>query len=175
MKKKFASFIVDRLISRNTRKRDVVNLKDAKSVGILFLANSESACKEVNGFAEELRGMGIDTTVVGFINRRDPHEYHLKINNMSFFTLKNCYWYGRPKDFAVRKFVAQEFSILIDLNLKEYLPTRYIPGKSMAHLKVGNMGNNAVDIMIDTSKEPKLRYFINEVIRYLNLLTPKKP
>lgn len=174
MKKRFASFIVDRLIARTSRNRQVVNLKDAESVGIIFLANTKQACKTVNSFAETLREAGIKTEVVGFINRREPHDFHLKESKINFFTLKNCYWYGRPKDFIVRKFVVQPFSMLIDLSLKDHLPTKYIAGRSAAGLKVGAFGNSAVDIMIDVGKNTDLENFIQEVIRYTNILTPGK-
>ncbi len=174
MKKRIAQFIIKNLTSKDKRHRQVVNWNQAKLVGILFYADSEPVIHRVNQFARDLNDQGISTEICGYVNRKELLDFHRKFEGIKFFSNKTVTWYGRPKDFSVNKFIAREFSILIDLNLQERLTTKYITGRSQAHFKVGSSANSMVDLMIAMEEKGDVDQLIIEIQKYVGILSPSK-
>ena len=85
---------------------------------------------------------------------------------------KSLNWYYKPVSEEAEKFVASSFDILIDLNLKENFPCKFLIALSPAHFKVGRFSDREeyYDLMIHIDKERKIDYFIDQVTHYLDVI-----
>jgi len=156
--------------TNNQRQRAVVNLKQAQTVGILFLANKQAQLKEVKELVNYLKDFGIQAKVLGYVSQKDLETWHKTDLVFDYYTQKNCNWYGRPKGTAVEHFIQEPFDFLIDLSLRERPALKFVSSMSMAKLKVGVAQLGTADLMIDIGKKGEVEYFIKELKHYLNLI-----
>lgn len=172
MKKIVAKYMFKRLAKNidSNRERAVVNLSEAQSVGILFFDNNAQTKQQVEELIAYLKQRNIKAKALGYVNQKELDDKHKSNQTYTYFSNKDCNWYGKPKGPVITKFVKTPFSILIDLTLKERSALKFISGMSMAKLKVGVAHNQSADLMIDISKNKTLAYFIEELKHYLNLI-----
>lgn len=156
--------------TNNQRQRAVVNLKQAQTVGILFLANKQVQVKQVKELVDYLKSFGIQAKALGYAPQKDLDNWHKTNLIFDYYTQKQCNWYGRPKGTAVDHFTQEPFDFLIDLSLRERPALKFVSSMSMAKLKVGIAQLGTADLMIDIGKKGDLDYFIKELKHYLNLI-----
>ena len=93
-----------------------------------------------------------------------------------FFCLKDLTWYNAPDNIYARNFMSDEFDILLDLNLNDLFPLRYISALSKANFKVGkrsDRNNSIFDLMIETDEKKGVKYFLKNIDTYLFIINKK--
>ncbi len=152
------------------RQRGIVNLNDAKTIGILFEATDKEEFELVKKYVLYLKELKKKVKAVGYFSTGDTPDFTYSKLEYDFFSKKDLNWYSKPSDKFVSNFIEEEFDILMDLNVHEHFPIRYIAGTSKARFKVGRQkeGDDAIyDLMIEGTEGKGLKYFLRQVDTYL--------
>ncbi|MCH7658583.1 MAG: hypothetical protein IIB05_09740 [Bacteroidetes bacterium] len=170
----FGDFVLKRKLKHFRRIIKVHNFKTAKRIGIIFNATKQEDYRQVSGFIKDILeiGIGMEVKVLGFVNNKDvPNEYLLK-KNFSYFLKRSLNWYRKPVNSEVERFLTEKFDILIDFSLNNDYLFNYIMALSPSRFKVGKFRepNNYYDFMISINKDKDLKYFIEQVRHYLEMI-----
>lgn len=159
-------------------KRDkmFVNMQDAKTVGIIFDATDNSNFELVKKYITYLREMKKRVKAIGYYDQKTiPAMAYSKLE-YDFFCQKDLTWYNSPNSIYVKNFMDDKFDVLLDLNLGDIFPLRYIAALSKANFKVGKKSerNNSIfDLMIETDEKKGLKYFLKNIDTYLFIINKK--
>ncbi len=154
------------------RKKQVFNLKTAKSIGILFDATVTETFDAVREFYHDLKKNGRSVTVLGFVNDKEVPGHYLFKKDFIMFCRKMLNWYGKPVAPDVLVFIKCPFDILIDLTMTDHFVFDYITGSSPARFKVGRFREKRAyaDMMIHLEENTSLEHFIELVSGYLETI-----
>lgn len=169
-------FLGKRLLQRKIRniKRFplVCNIKEAKSVGIIYNATNSVSFEIIKDFTKTLAQKKIEVSSLGYVESKKLIDHYLYRKGFDFFTKSNLNWYNRPVTDTVDEFIKKPFDILINLSLEEYYPIQYVLALSNSLFKVGKyfVEPNYMDLMIDVEKEKKTMTDL-----YVEVTKDKKP
>ncbi len=162
------------------------NLKQAKSIGIIYNATKQEDFILVKDFVCKLKTIVPQVQAMGFVNNKELSDFHIQPLEFSFFCNSDLNWYYKPHEDSVDEFVKKEFDILIDLNFKELLAARFVLAESAALFKTGRFCNiepNYYDLMIQLPKIDKnqedeedvnpLILLIQQTEHYLQMIKPE--
>lgn len=149
--------------------RKVVNMRNAKEIGLLFDASDTNVASLVTAFADTLRKERKRVVLLGYYNFPKP-----AINfDFPYFNRKNVNWYYEPTGLLVEEFIARRFDILISAHVEENLPLEYIASMSQSTFRVGQYHKDktyAYDFMIDLKGEKNLRKLMEQVKYYMEMV-----
>ena len=155
------------------RNRCVMNIDDAKSIGLVYDASDEATYAIVSDFVRFFQERQKTVKAIGFINyNRLPHYCFPKLF-YDYFTKRDLNWYFKPNKTRIIDFINEEFDIIIDLCLYDCFPLICISGLSKAKFKVGRYSEKYPDIydfMLKVDHEISLEDFIKEIINYLSII-----
>jgi hypothetical protein len=158
------------------RDKMFVNMQDAKTVGIVFEATDNSNFELVKKYITYLREMKKKVKAIGFYNQKNiPAMAYSKLE-YDFFCQKDLSWFNAPNSIYVKNFMEEKFDILLDLNLNDLFPLRYISTRSKANFKVGkksDRNNSIFDLMIEMDEKKGLKYFLKNIDTYLFIINKK--
>ena len=166
-------FFLSGEVKKLHRDRMFVNIQDAKTIGIVFNASESSDFDLVKKYITYLKQMKKRVKAIGFYNQKSVPSLAYSKLEYDFFCLKDMTWYNAPNSIYVKNFVEDTYDILLDLNLEDLFPLRYISTLSKAKFKVGKKGNrnNSIfDMMIETDKGKGLKYFLKNIDTYLFII-----
>lgn len=153
-----------------------VNLNDARTVAILFEAASQEDFDLVKRYVLYLREMRKKVKVIGYFNSKEVPQMAYSRLEYDFFAQKHLNWHMKPVDISVSNFIDEEYDILIDLNIHDQFPLKYIATMSRAKCKVGRTfpGSNKVyDLTIEHTPGKSLKSFLRQVDTYLLMINKK--
>ena len=107
------------------RDRQVVSLRNAKSIGMICEITDEDSYKDVFAVFSKLQTIS-KVQMVGYINENSVPFYCLEQLAADYFCKKNLNWYGKPDMVQIDDFVATDFDILIDFTKSNLAPIHYI-------------------------------------------------
>jgi hypothetical protein len=158
------------------RNKNFVNMQDAKTVGIVFDAMDAGNFDLVKKYITYLREMKKRVKAIGYYDQKNiPSMTYSKLE-YDFFCQKDLTWYNSPSNIYVKNFIDDKFDILLDLNLNDLFPLRYISTLSKANFKVGkksDRNNSIFDLMIETDEKKGLKYFLKNIDTYLFIINKK--
>ena len=154
------------------------NLAHSVKIGIVYLAMDEKAHADVRNYVKKIKDeIGLHKIqCLGYSDEKVLPAFLSARLNFDAFCQKDLNWYRIPGGNTVNNFITEEFDILIDLTLEDYLPIQYIVAKSKARFKVGRFtsGNQRfLDMMIDIAGANSLPQLIAHVDRYLLMINAK--
>jgi AAA+ ATPase superfamily predicted ATPase len=149
--------------------RKVVNLYDAREIGILFDASDTDRTAIINTFADSLRKERKKITLLGYYNFPKP-----AINfNFPYFNRKNINWHYEPNGALVEEFVAKKFDILINAYIDENLALEYVSAMSQATFRIGHYDKDKIysyDFMVDMKGQRDLRRLLEQLRYYMEMV-----
>ena len=151
------------------------NLAASVKIGIVYVATDEQAHAHVRNYVKRIKeehGIHRIQCLGYYDDKVMPHYLAAKLH-FDAIHQKDLNWYRIPGGNTVNNFIAEEFDVLIDLTLTDYLPIQYIVAKSRARFKVGRWGDSNthfLDMMIDMAGANSLPQFIAQVDRYLLMI-----
>ena len=161
--------IAAKLLGSNP-KRTLTNLRDAKTVGIVYDSTNPDNDIIITKFAEQLRTQGKTVDILAFINdKKIDHKADIEL-----FNTKNLDWNLTPVDERVEKFAAKNFDLLLACFLEDNnFPLEYVVRTSQAKWRVGNFSEHKTDyyeMMVNTETKKELSYFLQQVTHFLNAI-----
>ena len=176
IKKIAGNHYLNKHLPKNQRFRKIVNLDDAKTLGIIYELKDEQTYNHINRFVKLLQDKQITVKAIGYFDGNIRPIYAIEKLSLDYYDRKDLNWYAKPKGNYVSDFIKTDFDILIDLSLNELFQTKYIAGLSKAKFKVGKDGENnkaIFDLMIDINSKTTLDEFITLIIHYLSIINKK--
>ena len=148
-------------------KHDIINLNDAKTIGIVYDSTDTANDTVIAAFAEKLRGQGKEVEILGFV-----HDKKIDTKpGVTIFNIKNLSWTRIPEDERVEKFAAQRFDLLLGCFIGQNLPLEYVTRISKARWRVGAYVENnteGYDMMVNVSGKTDLSYLLEQTTYFLN-------
>ena len=147
-------------------KRTIVNLFDAKSVGILYDASYPGLDIVIERFAGKLRSKGKTAEILAYINdKKIEHKEGLTLINP-----KSVNWYGIPVSEQAMAFCNKPFDLLICGVLNDCKPLEYLASISKAKYRVGpfdEQKTHCYDLMIEMGAKRDLDYLLQQMVHFL--------
>ena len=155
------------------KKFNKFDFNNIENVGILFDATRSEDMELVKQYVAYLKEHRKKVKVIGFFNTKEiPLLTYSKLE-YDFFSVKELNWFGKPTSVYIKNFMDDKFDLLIDLNIADHFPLRYISALSKASFKVGKFSNTDTeiyDLMIETDNTRTLKYFMKQVDIYITML-----
>lgn len=155
------------------RNRNLFNLTTTKTAGILYEASDVEDYELIKKYVGYLREYGIKVKTIGYFSKKEIPEFTFSKLDYEFFTKKELNWYLKPMTLFTDQFVVQDFDLLIDLNIHDHFPLKYLAAASAAKFKIGKFSDdNKVthDMMIEIQTDKTLKYFLRHIDTYLQMI-----
>jgi hypothetical protein len=150
-----------------------LNIKAAKSIGIVYRADSEESFELVKRYVKFLRKYKIKVRAIGFFNENEiPDDVHPKLE-FDFFCKKDLNFRLEPKCVVVDNFIDEQFDILIDVTVDEDEVLRDPVFLSKSTFKVGAGGKSTsedLDLQISLKEGEGVRQLMKGVDHFLHLI-----
>ena len=171
-KQKVGKWVFQRELQTNSRTKEVCNLDDAKSIGILYDATSEQQIKIIKPFVSYFFNLKKDVKALGYVNAKELSYCHTPKLQYDFFYQKDLNWYYKPQNYIIDNFIMKEYDILINLCDSNTIPIKYLVASSIAHFKIGihEEGYEIYDLMISLKEDKSIEKLMNEIKYYINLI-----
>ena len=171
-KQKVGKWVFQRELKINKRTKEVCNLDNAQSIGILYDATSEEQLKIVKPFVSYFFDLKKDVKALGYVNSKQLSFHHTPKLQYDFFYQKDLNWYYKPQNYIIDNFVKKEYDILINLCDSSIIPIKYLVASSIAHFKIGIHEENyeIYDLMISLKDDKSMQKLMHEIKHYINLI-----
>jgi hypothetical protein len=171
-KQKVGKWVFQRELKTNKRTKEVCNLDNAQSIGILYDATSEEQIKMVKPFVSYFFDLKKDVKALGYVNSKQLSFHHTPKLQYDFFYQKDLNWYYKPQNYIIDNFVKKEYDILINLCDSSIIPIKYLVASSIAHFKIGVHEENyeIYDLMISLKDDKSMEKLMHEIKHYINLI-----
>ena len=171
-KKKVGKWVFQRELQTNSRTKEVRNLDDAQSIGILYDATSEQQIKIIKPFVSYFFNLKKDVKALGYVNAKELSYCHTPKLQYDFFYQKDLNWYYKPQNYIIDNFIMKEYDILINLCDSNIIPIKYLVASSIAHFKIGihEEDYEIYDLMISLKEDKSMHKLIHEIKHYINLI-----
>jgi hypothetical protein len=173
IKKQIGQYYFNREHSKFVYPRKMVNMKDARSVGILYTLDDVQDYDTVSTFVKELQLDRKEVKALGFVKNKNLISRFLPKLSYDFISKKDINWYFKPIHTKVEDFINREFDILIDLNLQDLFPLKYISGMSKALCRVGvysESNSDFYDLMIEARPGITVNDYLQHINHYLSVI-----
>jgi len=171
-KQKVGKWVFQRELKTNKRTKEVCNLDNAQSIGILYDATSEEQIKIIKPFVSYFFDLKKDVKALGYVNSKQLSFHHTPKLQYDFFYQKDLNWYYKPQNYIIDNFVKKEYDILINLCDSSIIPIKYLLASSIAHFKIGIHEENyeIYDLMISLKDDKSMEKLMHEIKHYINLI-----
>lgn len=167
------NLVLKQKLKRLQRKVKVQNWNTAKSALLIYECDEMGIPKSILDFSRFLKEESIKASVVGFIDSKPKAKEKPKEElNYSYFDRRELDLLGQPNSEKVKQLTQSQFDLLIDLNLKNKYPLKWICSCSDAAFKVGITGdyqNEICDLTIKTDRN-NLEDSIEQIKKYLKII-----
>ena len=171
-KQKVGKWVFQRELKTNKRTKEVCNLDNAQSIGILYDATSEEQIKIIKPFVSYFFDLKKDVKALGYVNSKQLSFHHTPKLQYDFFYQKDLNWFYKPQNYIIDNFVKKEYDILINLCDSSIIPIKYLVASSIAHFKIGIHEENyeIYDLMISLKDDKSMEKLMHEIKHYINLI-----
>ena len=178
IKSKIGQFALRRYFISLKRTPVVNNLDQAKSVGLIFDADTEKDFDLAVNYLKLIKEeFGIrNVRAFGYFSEKQELPHLKRSLQVDYFTRKDLNWFNRPEGKFINDFGKEKFDVLIDLSENDSLPLQYLVAMSPARFKIGRFSDENLefyDMMVDV-KGKSLSYFIEQATTYLTLINQKQ-
>ena len=160
-------------LAKVIRNKSVINLDEAKSIGLIYNASDEKTHLIVCDFVKYLQDEKKNVKALGYAAYNQLPHYCFPKLSYDYFIKRDLNWYFKPSTLRINDFINTEFDIIIDFSLEEVFPLLYIMALSKAKYKVGRYNEKYAaifDFMLNVDNTVSLKDFLKEVTHYLNIL-----
>lgn len=158
------------------RDKQIVNIEEAKSIGIVYFLPEEAVYRTISKFVKKLQESGKNVKALGYVENKQLTGQFLPKLSYDFLYPGGLAWNFKPNAIEARDFIAMEFDILIDLSMEDFLPVHFITGLSKAKFKAGLQSPDRsahLDLMISLKDGDGLDELIKQTDHYLSIINRK--
>jgi hypothetical protein len=163
---------------QSVRSQNKFNFDKIKTIGILFDSTNSDDYEIVKRYVDYLKEHSKKVKALGFFNAKEMPSVTYFKSEYDFFSIAELNWMGIPTSEPVKGFIAEEYDLLIDLNILDHFCLRYVSALSKAKFKVGKFTEDNIkvlDMMIDSDNTKTVKYFLRQVDAYIMMLNKVEP
>jgi len=152
------------------RNKQFIKLANAKTIGIVFEATDSNTFEMVKKFIQQLKEYTKNVHVIGYVDEKLTPNYSYIKTDIDLFNKKELQNFYRPQSAYIKTFMEDEKDLLIDLNIHQKIPLRYIAAASKAKCKVAmHLPENEAmhDLLIAVSPQQGLEFYMQQTIKYI--------
>jgi hypothetical protein len=169
---------LQRLAKNAARKKEFVNLGQARSIAVIFEATNIDHLELVKRFVNTQKEKKKTVKAVGFFDQKfTPSNISYSKAEFDFFNLKELSGTNQPASPYIKTFIEEQHDVFIDLNIHNKFPLRSIAIQSAAKCKVGidiPENQDVHDLFISVKPEEGLVRFLGQVEHYLEMINKKE-
>lgn len=168
IKQFFFNQVLKEVLPKKPLQRDLINLRDAKSIGILFIGTKPDDIITISNFADSLKSEQKQVFILGYQDLKNKEEIGPRL-----FNKNSVNWYGIPQDAKVDQFQTLNLDILICAFNEECMPLEYIAATSKAKFRIGVYNPQKVnfyELMLNVSNEKPLPYVLQQIVHFLKAI-----
>lgn len=148
-------------------KRQITNLADARTIGIIYDSTNPDNDIIITRFAENLRKQGKQVEILGFVDdKKIDHKADIQVFNNTKLS-----WTRVPNDTRVDAFNAKDFDLLLACFTGTNFPLEYVVATSNAKWRVGPYAEGKTayyEMMINLGGKTELAYLLEQMVNFLN-------
>lgn len=166
-----------RLKKQPARQAIFPNYDDIRSIIILFESDYQEKNAVIKGIRDELLAQDKDVVLWGFCAKKDIQSFILPQSRI--MGLRDLNIFGCPKQEVLVDLDKRQYDLLLDLTQHPNLPLRYVAMFARASFKAGlqfqpNMQSDGIhDFLIQTDPQDTPHFLYTQIIRYLQMISPK--
>ena len=172
IKRKLSDFSFQRKGSPN-REVKAINIKNAKTVGIVYRGDNEEAKELVERYVKFLKDYNVKCKTLGYYDADELPRYVTPKLEYDYFVKKDLNWKLESDTPEVVNFIQTKFDILIDTTVVEDEVIRFVVKESKASFKVGGAGlkdASDLDFTINLQEGEGVRQLMKGLDNYLHLI-----
>jgi hypothetical protein len=173
MKKAIGNYLLGKKIKHHHRTRQFNGIQHCATIGIVFDASSSSDNVIIKNLVKDLRQMGKDARVMGYVNSRSKDAQYISDGHNVYISKQDFNWFNMPKEPMIDEFIAKKFDLLLVLTHQSWFPIHYISALSQAAFKVGCSveTNPEFDLMIEMPIETPIEEQAQQMMHYLKIIS----
>lgn len=172
-----------RQLSSAPRTKRIANLKEVRTIGIIFTVGKEEAWGVIHNFVRLMEQQGKQLWLIGFQTKDMVIPYIFTHAHTTICREKEDLNTWRcPKATSLEPFLEQPYDLLIDTTAEPNLWALYTAAATQAALKVAYATptptedtpfpewKDLFDLLIEDKSPLNVEHFLSEVVRYLNMI-----
>jgi hypothetical protein len=171
---KIGNSILLRKVARIRRKISYSGFDKVKTIGLVWDASATVDFPSISRFYQKMHDRGTDVRVIAYYPEKELPDRYTAIRFLTCIKKDETSFFYLPSSREVDTFIRSSFDVLIDLNFTSELPLSYITTLSLASFKVGltgsYLGHETFDLMMELKKPVQVENYLNEIIRYLEMI-----
>ncbi|MCH8903771.1 MAG: hypothetical protein IIA45_07655 [Bacteroidetes bacterium] len=155
---------------RNPVQRQFVELRKARKIGILYNASNTEDLPAIIEWTKKYKTGNRQISFLGYVDKKKTEGIEKFTSDIHFMNKSDLNWLNIPTKTEAKRFILEDFDLLINMYKKEILPLQYIGALSNAKFRVGiKLDNNLYcnDFLIDLQSGNSLEDFLRELEHYL--------
>lgn len=173
---KAGRYMLQRRLSAVRRMHQDFNLEKVKKVGILWDATFENDFQHLAALNRQLSDMGKSVEVMTWIPDKIVPDRLTGLTYMKFLRQTDLNWAFIPVSEDAKKFIANSFDLIIDINPSSVFQLNCLVALSAAPMKVGpdvteEPEKTPYDMMIRTPKPFSIAVFLEQTMLYLSMIS----
>jgi hypothetical protein len=169
---------LQRALKIHVRQKEFLNIEHVRSVGIIFDATDKQEFDRIKNYVSKLKQAGKTVRGIGFYDAKQiPEDLSYSKSDFDLFNAKEVQGLGTPSSPYIKSFITEVRDLLIDVNLKNKFPLRYIAAMSYARCKVGiDMPENAMihDILVSVDPAQGTEKYLQQADVFLAMINKKR-
>lgn len=166
--------ILRKKMAEMKRARFKGNIKNAKTVGLVWDATNPDDFTSLSLFHQKMAEKNIDVRIIGYFPGKYLPDKLTAIRYLTCLKNEDINITYRPVSAEANDFINTNFDILIDTNFKDIFPLKYISCLSKAGLKAGIFDtgneNSPYDLMMEFKRSTDINTYLTQVVLYLEMI-----
>lgn len=165
---------VNQVLKTNNRKKRSIGLSQAKSIGIYTEYKNDKQFQQIQFFIDSLRQKGVFVDCLLYVDAKIKPEILSENSHLCVFTRCDLHFSRIPKIEKLdcyKRFINQDFNLLLDLSLDFNHQDVYIMAASKASFKVGKNVNpwseKVNDLSFSFPSDTSLNEYIDLIMKYI--------
>ncbi|ASB50685.1 DUF6913 domain-containing protein [Alkalitalea saponilacus] len=169
------AWILNRQAKSVKRIVNVISLKQAKNIAIVFDAGDKGIVDEVNRFIKSRTEFGTNFTLLGYIPEHVTEHNYISDKKKTFFTVKDLGFFMYPQSESVSAFIESTPDLLVVISRYYYFPLHWVVKLSKARFKAGASKpfGDDLDFMIELNEQNDI-YLTDQLAHYLGSINENK-
>lgn len=172
-----ANFRLDAELKKQFRVKEFLGFDDSYTIGILFEASDVNEFNKIKKWVLGLRDQGKKVYAICYFEQKAiPENLSYPKSEFDIFSQHEMNFMGVPSSPYIRTFPSKVFDILLDLNMKNKFPLRYLSVHSCAKCKVGiQIAENVKshDILLSIPQNESIEVFYTQMEKYIKMIHKK--
>ncbi len=174
---KIGKVLLAKKVARIKRGVSYSGFNKVKSIGIVWDASKPAEFNNLSRFYQKMQEMKIEVKILGYFPGNNLPDQFTAIRYFRCIKKDDIDSFYQPDSSETTTFINSSFDILIDINFDNHFPLKYVTSLSKASFKVGlyepQSHDSASDMMIELKKPVDIDEYLNQIIRYLEMIKDK--